>query len=147
MSDNEKKTKHNFQLRLREQNIPEKKLLDDLCRVALEYGHGKVSYRLYMKHGKYASTTLRRRFDSWNDAIKRAGLSINNEFRISDIRLFENLEHVWVTLGRQPGRRDMIKPVSEFSEGPYINSFGSWNKALRAFINYLNEMGPLSLYG
>ena len=143
MNDNEKQAnpKHEFELNLREQNISEKKLLDDLRRVALEYGQGKVSLPLYEKHGKYSFTTLTRRFGSWNEALKRANLAINNEVRISDIRLFENLENVWVRLGKQPRRRDMVKPISQFSEGPYNNRFGSWNKALQAFIDYVNEVG------
>jgi 5-methylcytosine-specific restriction endonuclease McrA len=136
--------KHDFQLQLRKQNIPDEKLLDDLRRVALEHGQGKVTQPLYKKYGKYSFTTPHRRFGSWNEALKRANLSINNELRISDIRLFENIENVWIRLGKQPRRRDMIKPISVFSEGPYNNRFGSWNKALQAFMDYINEVGVSS---
>jgi len=143
MSENEKAPLCNrrFQLRLREINVPDSKLLDDLRQVGKEHGRDKLTHRSYPQYGKYSSHTFRRRFGSWNNALKLAGLSINNESRITEARLFENLERVWVKLGRQPARRDMVKPISEFSEGPYRNRFGSWNKALLGFMSFINEDG------
>lgn len=132
-----------FQLRLRETNISEEKLLEDLRRVATEFGGGSLGCRLYENHGKYSHTTHQRRFGTWNNALNRAGLPVNNEFRIPKARLLENLERVWVRLGRQPGRRDMIRPVSEFSEKPYLNIFGSWNNTLQAFVNYVQQAAPV----
>ena len=143
MSDGEAKSpeRPSFHLRLREQNIPDEKLLADLRRVSELSVQGKVSQLDYKKHGKYQPGTISRRFGSWNNALLKAGLPINNEFNISDLRLFENLESVWIALGRQPGRRDMVESLSEFSEGPYIRRFKSWNKALTSFIDYVNEGG------
>jgi 5-methylcytosine-specific restriction endonuclease McrA len=98
--------------------------------------------RLHQLHGRYSTTALSERFGSWNKALRKAGLPLNNVTDTPDARLFENLERVWVQLCRQPGRRDMVKPHSEFSEGPYVNRFGSWNKALEAFMDYVNEGEP-----
>lgn len=127
-----------FQLRLRGTNIPDEDLLSDLRRVA-ESGHGTLSAAAYTRHGKHAAITVAKRFGSWNDALLKAGLPINNEVYVSDERLFENLERVWTSLGRQPGRRDLTKPVSEFTDSPYTRRFGLWNKALTAFIGYINQ--------
>ena len=58
---------------------------------------------------------------------------------ITEKELFENLEAVWISLGHVPGRRDMIKPLSRYSEKPYKNRYGSWRKALEAFVEYINS--------
>ena len=46
-------------------------------------------------------------------------------------------------LGRQPVGKDLDKAKaagnSKFSLGTYEKRFGSWNKALQAFIDYINE--------
>lgn len=140
-SNNQSRNGGNFRLRLRELNIPDEKLLDDLRRVADEFGRGKVSRPLYQVHGRYSHTTMSKRFGSWNKALNRAKVPINNEMNLNDERLFENIEKVWMALGRQPGRRDMVSPHSPLSMGPYLRRFGSWNKSLQAFIDYINEEG------
>src|SRR5258706_302716 len=109
MSQNQQ-PKRGFQLRLREVNVPEQTLLNDLQRVAVAFGGGKASIVLYDQHGSYDSTTLKRRFGSWNRALDRAGLSKNNEINLSRPRLFENIERVWVALGRQPRLIEMQRP-------------------------------------
>lgn len=146
MNDNEELSnhKHDFQLCLRETNISDEKLLDDLRRVASEYGHDKLPYRLYNKNGKYAPSTPCERFGSWNNALKQAGIPVNHEKGISEFRLFENLECVWVRLGHQPRWRDMVKPISKFSVSTYLNRFDSWNNALNSFMNYIDEVGSSS---
>jgi hypothetical protein len=141
MNDSEANSsrKRNFRLRLNEKNIPDEELLADLRRVATLSSKGKLSIPDYKNRGKYWDTTIARRFGSWNNALRKAGLPINIEIGVSDIRLFENLERVWVALGRQPCQRDMTKPLSEFSSSPYTRRFNSWNKALQSFIDYVNE--------
>jgi hypothetical protein len=129
-----------FQLRLREQNIPDEKLLADVRRVAMKHGNGRLSFLLYQDFGSYAAHTVMNRFGSWNKALTAAGLPINNEQLIDDQRLFENIERLWRTLGRQPGKRDLGNGISEFSEGPYRRRFGSWNQSLVEFVKYVNDV-------
>ena len=82
-----------FQLaRVSGQPVSDKELIDDLRRVAHLLNSTAVSQAQYREHGKYAGTTVGRRFDSWNKAILAAGLSLSNEVDISDERLFENLQ-------------------------------------------------------
>ncbi|MFA5362386.1 MAG: hypothetical protein WC335_03945 [Candidatus Omnitrophota bacterium] len=65
--------------------------------------------------------------------------SLNNK----EEALFENLANIWQQLGRQPVGKDLDKAKaagnSKFSLGTYEKRFGSWNKALQAFIDYINE--------
>jgi len=41
-------------------------------------------------------------------------------------------------LGRQPLYREIEKPFSKYSTGAYEQRFGSWRKALEAFVAYMN---------
>ncbi len=45
-------------------------------------------------------------------------------------------------LGRQPKYREMKKPLSKFVAGAYEYHFGSWTKALKEFVKYINKDGP-----
>jgi len=119
-------------------DIPDQELIEDLKRVARLVLPQKVTQKNYNENGKYSSETIHVRF-GWNNALKKAGLEISVQQNISDEELFNNLEELWVKLGRQPGRRDMILPYSRYSERPYINRFTTWRKALETFIEYVNQ--------
>jgi len=62
--------------------VPDAAVLEDMRRVASEFGGGLLSSRLYQSHGQYSHTTARRRFGSWNNALQAAGLSLRNELDI-----------------------------------------------------------------
>ncbi|WP_438726134.1 homing endonuclease associated repeat-containing protein [Parasphingorhabdus sp. DH2-15] len=93
--------------------------------------------------GNFGATTILRRFGKWNNALKAAGLSINNRQDITDEELFENLAAVWTKLGKQPFGRHMSDKFSgsEFSLGTYEKRFGSWNNSLVAFGGYIAGTG------
>jgi hypothetical protein len=78
-------------------------------------------------------------FKTWNKALKCAGLEINKINKISDEEYFLNLEEVWMRLGRQPKYGEMVKPFSRYPSGTYEKHFGTWRKALEAFIKYINN--------
>jgi hypothetical protein len=77
---------------------------------------------------------LRRIFGSWNAALEAAGLGRSKRPWIPTDELFENLEAMWRTLGRQPKYGEVAKPLSALSVGVYVSRFGSWRKALEAFV-------------
>lgn len=143
---NESTNRHRFELRHTQGvEVPSEELLADLKRVAAEIGHPTVTYREYQSGGRYHPNTVMLRFGSWNEALKQAGFDISNELKIDADRLFENLERLWIALGRQPTKRDLGTDRSEFSDGPYTRVFGSWRKALQAFVDWANtdEAPPL----
>jgi len=117
--------------------ITDEELLDDLKKVHEDVKPNKLTQEIYSKLGKYGSRTINDRF-GWNKALKSLGLEISNEYKIPEDELFKNLEEVWIKLGRQPGKRDMIRSISKYSEGPYLKRFGSWQLALQAFVNFIN---------
>ena len=122
-------------------NIPDQELLDDLKRVADKLGRNNLAGREYDEIGKYTSGTVQKRFGNWNNALQKAGLEITRQNNISEKELFENIEEVWIKLGQQPTYRDIQPPVSKYSVYQYSNRFGSWRKALEAFVEFINSSG------
>jgi len=128
-----------FELNLRKRDIPEDELLADLKKVASIIKKDTVTAKVYTEKGKFGVNTFLRRFGSWNNALNAAGLKVVLNLNIEE-ELFENLADVWQHLGRQPVGKDMEKSVShsKYSLRTYEKRFGSWNKALEAFIEYIN---------
>jgi hypothetical protein len=106
--------------------------------VLLSFGK-KISQRNYNEHGNFSSTTITSRFGSWNEALKQAGLPITEQKNISDEDLFKNIAEVWIANGHQPTIRDMNKIPSKFTGSTHSDRFGSWNKALLAFSEYMRS--------
>lgn len=108
----------------------------DLQVVAAKLGMTTLAFKDYQPHGRYSIALFARRCGSFKAALERAGLSPSPKFHetLTDEQLFENLEHMWESLGRQPTKNDYFKPLSRYSYGPYIRRFGSYRKALEAFV-------------
>ncbi|ETD37910.1 homing endonuclease associated repeat-containing protein [Pseudomonas chlororaphis] len=121
--------------------VSDEELIADLQQASKALGSNTVPQKKYGSVGKYDHSTLTRRFGSWNNALRLAGLSISNEIDISDDRLFENLLSLWQHLGRQPRRSELASPPSTISQGPYNRRFGSWTSSLEEFVSYANGAG------
>jgi hypothetical protein len=122
----------------RRQNILNDELILDLKRVAKEISPEKLTIEKYNRLGKFSAGLIGKRL-GWNEALLKAGLEISNFQTISERTLFDNLELVWTTLGRQPKIQEMIKPLSKFSGDTYRRKFGTWRKSLENFVNYINS--------
>lgn len=116
-------------------------LLDDLRRVARELGSVSLSLAQYRSAGRFSEHPFREHFGSWSEAIRRSGIAPPPGYRarIPNEEYFRNLEQVWITLGRQPRFTEMDKPLSRYSVKAYEHRFGSWRKALEAFVEYANQ--------
>lgn len=124
----------NFDFRIRRQSIPDQDLIADVRRVASELNLLTLTIDLYNERGKYASTTLTRRFGNWPKVLTLAELSPSRSpLNISHHELMKNLENVWRSLGKQPSYQDMNSTISNYSAGTYENRYGSWNQALEVF--------------
>ncbi len=131
-----------MQYKLKEfnRNVPDNELIDDLKRVAERLGLNKISSRQYNDSGaKYMAGTIATRFGSWNKALEKADLNLVNHRDVSEEDLFKNLEDVWLNVGKQPTFRNMKPPISEYSTHQYVTKFGTWIKALEAFIEFINS--------
>ena len=121
-------------------DIPPEELLADMRRVAEELRTSSISETLYCSHGKFNSATLVRAFGSWPKALAAAGLQPTGwKPKATDEELFANMAAVWEHVGRQPKQKDFRPPVSRFSETIYCRRYGSWRKALEAFVANANS--------
>lgn len=77
--------------------------------------------------------------NSWNKALEAAGIGVTKNNKLSNEDLFRNLQEVWIKLGRQPRYSEIQKPLSKYSSGTYEQRFGTFNKALEAFVKYINN--------
>lgn len=118
-------------------------LLDDLRASARKLGRETITIVEYERVGKAHPATIQRRFGSWVKALKLAGLEPSrSKIGITNDELFENMRSVWLTLGRQPSYGDVKRPTSQYSVGSYEKRFGSWSKALRRFVEWVNAEVP-----
>lgn len=135
-----------FELEEYHRGITDEELIADLKRVANELSKKSVPLRRYKERGKYNSSTLTRRFGSWSEVLRRAGLEQMNlqPLRISEEELFRNIEEIWAKLGRQPRSTEIQKPLSKYSVNTYAKRFGTWHKALKKFVAYINNEESIS---
>lgn len=113
----------------------------DLKRVAASLGTDCITTQDYKQHGQFSVPLISSRVGSWEDAITKAGLNLSPLYHktLTDEELFENLEQLWERLGKQPTREDFVKPLSRYSYSVYPRRFGTYRKALEAFISSLDE--------
>ncbi len=125
-----------FKLRTNAKYFNDEEVLADLRAVAKQLKKETVGMREYPLYGKFSTKVFRNRFGKWNKALTAAGLKQNKEINITTEMLFDNLEKVWLTLGRQPFYGEMVKSLSKYSTKPYDTRWGGWMKACEAFIKY-----------
>lgn len=117
----------------------DEELQNDLKRVAAELNKEIITQKEYNEKGNFHCDTISDRFGNWNNALNLVGLQGGNRF-FQEEELYNNLENVWIKLGRQPVRRDMDnKTISCISSGAYLRYFKTWNNALRSFVEYINS--------
>lgn len=121
------------------QTFTDEQLIQELKDVALKLGGAPVTIEVFNRHGRANAETIRRRFGSWWKALEMAGLPISNlGKRYSEDDYFENLLNVWTHLGRQPSYGEMDQLPSRIPSGAYEARWGTWRKALRAFVDRVN---------
>lgn len=119
--------------------ISDRDIIYDLQRVINDNHLETLTMKQYSYYGKFDCSTVVRRFSTWNDALRIAGIEINQQFW-SEKDLFINLENVWRKKGVQPRRRDMDdKTLSAISSGAYLRKYGKWSNALEEFVKFINE--------
>lgn len=120
-------------------SVSDNELIADLRETAKRLNLQSLSMREYDEKGNFSSSAISRRFGTWNQALYLANLNYRNK-TYSEDEMFNNIEAVWIKLGRQPTKRDMNNTaISNISSGTYEKRFGKWSNALKAFIVYIKE--------
>lgn len=104
-------------------------LIAELQRLADQLNH-PPGLRDMTQHGAHSSKTYQKKFGSWNNALKAAGLGINAETNIDKSDLIDELRRLADELGRTPTSRDMADR-GKYGTATYAHKFGSWNDAVQ----------------
>jgi 5-methylcytosine-specific restriction endonuclease McrA len=111
--------------------LAEDELLGEVRRVANELGETPSVTQMETLGQIYPSVYIKR-FGSWNDAIEAAGLDPTPQpSRIKKETLLTELQNVIDSIDDVPTAEE-FETYSEYSRGPYLREFGSWNEAIRA---------------
>jgi hypothetical protein len=119
--------------------ISHTEFIPDIKRVAEILGKSSVTIAEYQNHGSFSSAVIALHFGGWLKALQAADLKKTREYGVSDEEYFQNLEIMWVHLGRQPRYGEVQKPFSRYVAGAYERRFGSWRKALESFVAFINQ--------
>jgi hypothetical protein len=117
-------------------------LLADLRRVARRLGRDWLGQSEYDREGRFSSQMMARHFGSWSKALERVALGTAGQPQADIEALLYNLLAVWLKLGRRPASTEMRRPLSKFSIRPYLDTFGTWRKAMAGFFAWLRERDP-----
>jgi len=123
--------------------LTDEELLDELRRVSKVVERKDISTGDVKNHSAVLRDTFSHRFGSWEKAVELAGLDRRVPGAARRIHthedVFKNLYDIWIYYGRQPHYSEMNKPPSKIKSKNYTNRFGTWRKALLAFIDYMNQ--------
>ena len=107
----------------------DEELLEDIRAVA-DVVERSPSLQDYRDHGAYAATTITRRFDSWQDAVARAGFEPHDaDAEIPEAELVEELQRLGDELGKSP-TVEAMNTDGKYWTSTYKRRFGSWSAAL-----------------
>ena len=104
-------------------------LIAELQRLADQINH-PPGLRDMNQHGAHSSKTYQKKFGSWNNALRAAGLEINAETDINKSNLSDELRRLGDELDRTPTSRDMADK-GKYGTATYTHKFGSWNDAVQ----------------
>lgn len=127
--------------RIHPQNRPltDEEILEGIRRLASELGQTEITFRIVAERLGVSFARLKKGWGSSGAAFKAAGLSVvAGGQRYTDEDCFENLLNVWTALGRAPRIKEMNVPPSRVGGKAYIRRFGTWNRALHAFVERIN---------
>ena len=125
--------------------VSEDEIIEDLKSVAKKLNKQTFTSTEYSNYSKYSRDIAFRKFKTWNNALIAAGLEPfdhplggGTKNKINEFSCFEEIERIWIELGRQPTTTDIKNGMSRYSLHVYERRFGSWRKALEAFVSYIN---------
>lgn len=118
--------------------------VSDVKRIAEQLKKVTITSTEYKRFGKFSYSYYQKQNLGWNDVLKMAGLNstqyrLGKDKKISDFELFEDIERVWIKLGKQPTITDLKNGHFKFGQNTFVRRFGGWRGALSAFVDYINS--------
>jgi len=119
------------------------KIIERLQSIAQQTGRKNVTQAELASNNGPTQRPVIRVFGSYRKALEAAGLSQNRSgVRYTDEECYENLLALWTVLGRQPNYAELKSEPSTVGPKAYVLRWGSWRKALQAFIDRVNQDVP-----
>ena len=115
-------------------------ILAAIKRTAERLGKESITLREFEAHSGITGGPVRRIFGSWGLALSAAGLQQSAlGKRYTDEECFENMLAVWTHYGRPPQHDEMNEPPSLVGSKAYVRCWGTWRKALAAFVERVDS--------
>ena len=112
--------------------ITDEELVSQVQMLAKELGRAPTIGEFNKDSRTANTTTAIRRFGSWNEFLRAAGLEANLRMDITDEELVSQVQMLAKELGRVPTIGEFDKDSRTASRATVKNHFGSWNEFLRA---------------
>lgn len=111
----------------------DKELVEALKRAADRLDRGPSMEEFGAMGGYPGAETIRKRFGSWDKALRKAGLEpmVVDRKKHTDDELLDALRRAADELGRTPTQKEIAAMDGYPSYMTYFKRFGSWNEALR----------------
>ncbi len=128
--------------------LSNEELIGEMQRVHTVVGRTVLTTVDFERHSTITSSVaIRDRFGNWKRALEAAGIPQSEmaNKNWTDDNCFENLALVWAHFGRSPTYQEMFSPPSTINGKAYETRWGTWRKALQAFVTWANtenENGP-----
>lgn len=120
-------------------NMDRETIIKEIRRIAAELGSNVLSKSEFESRSGISERQIYKYFDSWNEAVKAAGLTPVYVGRIDDAELFHEMKEAFVKFGGVCTRMKFGK-LCKYSEKTY-GRFGTWDDALSAFRVWLEKSG------
>ena len=126
-----------YQIHKVHRNSADEDILQDIRRVATIIGKPKLTRDEYKEYGEYGTTTIRRHFGSWDDALLLAGLTISHcgiskhETCNSEDDFFQDLRDVATRLGAETVTTDEYRMHGRYNYSHMVKVYHSWDVILK----------------
>jgi hypothetical protein len=121
-------------------SLSKDQILAEIRRVARVAGKPNLTADDLRQHALVGVDAIRNRFGTLKAALRAAGiLEASHGRRYTDDECFENLLNVWTHYGRAPRYQRMKLPPSVVGPKAYIVRWKTWNSALQAFVDNVNQ--------
>ena len=115
-------------------------ILNELYCISNELNTTTLTIKLFNEYSKFNIASIRSTFGSWSNALNEANLKKTKlAKRYTEEECFDNLLSVWTYYGRQPTYQEIKKEPSKVGAKAYLSRWGTWSKALDAFVKKIND--------
>ncbi len=114
------------------ENTSDEELLREIQRVAAMMPNRRLDIEAFNSHSRISSSAIGRRFGSWSEAIRRAGLP-DALPEYSDAAIIDDLRRVSKSFSEEPFTNSFyLTHGGRYSKSIFQRRFGGWREALDA---------------